>query len=283
VLPDFAINEVRLIVQATWNERSKTRAAVSFLPGEVFVSVKGGQVITGGAPLDLIVDKVQTIQSLFYRTIEFVKGMPHRVRGGPVREIQEACRPWLLQAPPGSYQFSVAIQEPAQRDFFKDSIAPERVAWRFLEILRAAAADEQLRLQEVVPDQQYQSTFLKLSRSLAPTGKTFERMEIRAAGDTSGVLLVPESRTSINKALRDQTKLPASASDQEITIFGTLRAVHLDKDWLDITVDGKSVHVDGVKETIDDVIGPMINKPVVVRAMQSFKGKLRFVDIERDE
>jgi hypothetical protein len=30
-------------------------------------------------------------------------------------------RPWLFQAPAGSYQFSVAIQEPRQPDFFKDA------------------------------------------------------------------------------------------------------------------------------------------------------------------
>jgi hypothetical protein len=40
------------------------------LPGQVFFSVKGGDVVTGGAPLDLIVEKVQTIQPIFYRTIE---------------------------------------------------------------------------------------------------------------------------------------------------------------------------------------------------------------------
>lgn len=39
-------------------------------------SVKGGEVITGGAPLDLIVEKVQTIQSMFYRTVECIKDLP---------------------------------------------------------------------------------------------------------------------------------------------------------------------------------------------------------------
>ena len=67
-------------------------------------SLKGGEVITGGAPLDLVVEKVQTIQAIFYRTIEFIKDMPLRTRGAPIREIQESCRPWLFQAAPGSYQ-----------------------------------------------------------------------------------------------------------------------------------------------------------------------------------
>ena len=283
-LPEFASNDLRLLVQAIWTESSKKQAGVSFLPGQVIVSVKGGEVITGGAPLDLIVDKVQTIQALFYRTIEFIKDLPHRQHGGPIREIQEACRPWLFQTPPGSYQFSIAIQEPAQKDFFKEDIKPDQIAWHFLEILKATANDEPQALQAIVPDVKYRSTFLKLSRNLAPTGRTFERMEIRTAGDSKGILLLPENRSSINRILREQPK-PAENVDgqEEITINGTLRAVHLDKDWLDVSVDGESIHIEGLKDTIDDVIGPMVNRHVIVRAIKSVKMKLRFIDIELDE
>src|SRR5260370_32502841 len=111
-IPQFARVDLRNLIQAIWTESSKRTANVSFLPGQVFVSVRGGDVIHGGAPLDLIVEKVQTIQAMFYRTIEFVRDMPLRRHGGPIHEIQESCRPWLFQAAPGSYQFSVAIQEP---------------------------------------------------------------------------------------------------------------------------------------------------------------------------
>src|SRR5262249_46030363 len=112
-IPPFARKDLRDLVQAIWTESAKKAANVGFLPGQVFVSVKGGDVITGAAPLDLVLEKVQTIQSMFYRTIEFVKDMPLRPRGAPIREIQESCRPWLFQAAPGSYQFSVAIQQPS--------------------------------------------------------------------------------------------------------------------------------------------------------------------------
>src|SRR5260370_33247705 len=109
-IPQFARVDLRNLIQAIWTESSKRTANVPFLPGQVFVSVKGGEVITGGAPLELIVEKVQTIQSMFYRTVEFIQDKPLRRRGGPIREIQELCRPWLFQAAPGSYQFTVAIQ-----------------------------------------------------------------------------------------------------------------------------------------------------------------------------
>lgn len=281
-LPEFAANDLRLLIQTIWTEQSKLQGGVTFLPGQVMVSVKGGEVVTGGAPLDLIVDKVQTVQSIFYRTIEFLKNLPHRARGGPQRTIQEACRPWLFQAPPGSYQFSVAIQEPAQKDFFAESINPDEVALHFLSILKASSSDDHKMLEQLVPDRAYRSTFLKLTRNLAPTGRTFERLEIKAAGESSGIVLAQESRDLINQCLREQA--PRTSSTQEpTTVVGTLRAVHLDKDWLDLNMGGTSVHIDGVKDSIDDIIGPMVNKQVIVHVLKSPKGKLKFIDIELDE
>jgi hypothetical protein len=44
----------------------------------------------------------------------------------------------------------------------------------------------------------------------------------------------------------------------------------------------KPVHIGGLKEAVDDVIGPMVNRPVLVRVVKT-KGKLKFIDIELDE
>jgi hypothetical protein len=168
LLPEFARADLRSLVQAIWTESSKQAAKVGFLPGQVFVSVKGGEVIAGGAPLELIVEKVQMIQAMFYRTVEFIRDMPLRPRGAPIRDIQESCRPWLFQAAPGSYQFSVAIQEPLQRDFFKEDMRPDMVARQFLQILRAAASQDPGQLETLVPKPDYRSVFCR--RSLEVSG-----------------------------------------------------------------------------------------------------------------
>lgn len=279
-IPDFAREELRNLVQAIWTKSSMQKAGVAFVPGEVMVSVKGGEVVTGGAPLDLIVDKVQTIQAMFYRTIEFVNGVSHRRVGRPAKELQEACRPWLFQSAPGSYQFSVAIQKPVQSDFFKEDIQPERIAQHFLEIVSASSGDDGAALEKLVPDEKYRSTFLKLARNLAPTGKTFERIELRASGEARPVALGVESRFSINQQLRKRPDVPAIAGEMPEELHGTLRAVHLDKDWLDVVVNGVSMHVVGLQDAVDDVIGPMVNRSVVVRVIRASQKKLTFLDIE---
>jgi hypothetical protein len=74
-LNDYAQRELKQLLQAVWTEGSMRRAGISLLPGQVTVSVSGGEVVVGAAPLDLIVEKVQTIQAMFFRTVEMVKGV----------------------------------------------------------------------------------------------------------------------------------------------------------------------------------------------------------------
>ncbi len=279
-IPDFARDELRNLVQAIWTESSKQKAGVAFIPGQVMVSVKGGEVVTGGAPLDLIVDKVQTIQSMFYRTIEFLNGVSHRRVGQPSKELQESCRPWLFQSVPGSYQFSVAIQKPTQTDFFKKDIEPERIAQHFLEIVSASSGDDTSELERIVPDETYRNTFLKLTRNLSPTGKSFDRIELRASGEVQPVALGVESRSNINQQLRKKSVLQVKTEATSEELKGTLRAVHLDKDWLEVIVDSVPMHIDGLQDAVDDVIGPMVNREVTVRVVRVSEKKLKFVDIE---
>jgi len=283
-IPQFARVDLRNLVQAIWTESSKRAANVSFLPGQVFVSVKGGEVITGGAPLDLIVGKVQTIQAMFYRTVEFIKDMPLRLRGGPLREIQESCRPWLFQAAAGSYQFSVAIQEAKQLDFFKEDTRPDLVAHQFLEILKATASEDLVQLETVVPKAEYRNVFLRLSRNLAPTGKTFESIELRAATADTPVSLTPEARKVINHTIKKNRPIHAEDSEAvEEEVIGTLRAVDLEKDFLNVIVDSQALHIVGLGDAMDDVIGPMVNKTVKVQVLRGARDSLRFRDIELDE
>jgi hypothetical protein len=282
-IPQFARLDLRNLIQAIWTETSKRAANVTFLPGQVFVSVRGGEVITGGAPLDLIVEKVQTIQAMFYRTVEFLKDMPLRLRGGPIREIQESCRPWLFQAAPGSYQFSVAIQEAKQLDFFKEDTRPDLVAQQFLEILKATASEDPEQLETVVPKAEYRNVFLKLSRNLAPTGKTFDSIELRAATDETPINLTPDARKVINQTIKKNRPIDAQDSQSVEEVIGTLRAVDLERDFLDVFVNAQSLHIVGLGDAMDDVIGPMVNKTVRVQIIRGGKGSPRFRDIELDD
>ena len=287
-LPTFAVDQLRNLLQSIWSEQVREHSGIEFAPGQVLISVKGGEIIEGGAPLDMIVEKVQTVKSLFHRTAEFLVEIPHRKRGAPTRDIQESCRPWLFQTAPGSYQFAVAVQErPTQRDWLKRDLPVAReVANRFLRILHIGVEDPEGGLYDVVPDPDYRDTFLKLTRNLAPSGKVFDQMEIRSADGSRAVRLDPEVRRRIGKAIRTRNtsggKSTGESTGEIGSLSGVLRAVHLDRDWFEVAASAEHFRVTKVEEQVDDVIGAMVNKPVIVHVRRHGE-KLEFVDIEPDD
>jgi hypothetical protein len=286
-LPSFATEQLQTLLQTIWSDVVRAKAGVKFSRGEVLVSVKGGQVVLGGAPLDLIVRKVEGVEALFYRTTEFLKGLPHRKHGPASHEVQNLCRPWLFQTTPGSYQFAVAIQESAQQDLFATGRpSTEEISSTFLRILRASIDDPDDALPKIVPDGEYRGTFLKLARNLAPTptGQVFEELEIKSALDISPITISITARKTISETIHRQfPKVGATTDLKEETLLGILRAVHLDQDWLEVTVDTQHIRVLEAGETVDDVIGPMINRQVIVQTLVRPNGQHILVDIQAAE
>jgi len=95
-----------------------------------------------------------------------------------------------------------------------------------------------------------------------------------------------DTRQQLNSALR-KIKPPRAVmeTDQPATISGTLRALHLDEDWLEVaTSDTPSAHVriEEAGDALDDVVGPMVNRRVAVTVVRRGSKHL-YRDIELDE
>ncbi len=281
-LPTFAREQLRLLLQSIWSEQVRDNAGTRFAPGQVLISVQGGEIVPGGAPLDLIADKVKTVQSIFHRTAEFMSGLGHRRRGAPSREVQESCRPWLFQTAPGSYQFAVAIQEEYQPDLFGPGLPPPReIADCFLRILRVGIEDPEEGFAEVVPPLDYRRTFLKLARNLAPDGKTCNRLDIRSLDESQAISLDSDVRQSLGRIIRKAGQDAEAPTARRESLHGILRALHLDRDWIELTVGNEHLRITSVGEEVDDVLGLLVNKPVIVYVSIA-EEKRRFLDIELD-
>lgn len=286
-LPAFAARQLQHLLGMVWAAAAADEAGRQFVPGDVLVSVKGGVVVPGGAPLDLIQQKVEGVQAVLYRVVEMLLGEPLRRRGGPSAELQAAFRPWLFQAPAGSYQFAVRVEQAPQMELFATRPEVEQVSSVFFRVLRASVSSPDGDLAAVVPDKGYREAFLSLSRNLAPTGKTFERLEIRDASVPARepVSLEVASRRDLNSALkRIRPPKPRKASEEVVEVKGTLRGLHLDQDWLEVVEADplKPTRIHGAGDVLDDVVGPMVNHRVVVTAVRR-KNRLVYQDIEADE
>ena len=276
-LPSNLREQFQSILQAVWNEEAKCDSDTKFLPGQVIVSLSGGDIVTGGAPLDLIISKVQNIQSLFIRTIEYLSDLPFRIRGPASLEIRDYCRPWLFQAPAGSYQFAVAVEAPKQSDMFKSHINPHHITDKFLDIMQATTADSTEQLDLLVNREDYRDAFVKLTRNLSPTGRAYDRVRIYSYDNPKVVVLNTDARTYANEYVT--ASLPVSAVDERGTITGVLRALDLDRDWLEIEVNGRHQRITGLEDAVDDIIGPLVNREVKVTFVRRGRS-MRYLDIE---
>lgn len=218
---------------------------------------------------------------MFYRTTEMLLGRELRKRGSPSQDIKKYCDPWLFQAVPGSYQFSVQVRKPQDHEQLSlpglsaddVELRVEQITKKFLDVIRAATQDPEGELIEVVPQEDYRKAFLKSAQDLAPpvTGKTFSQIEIKSSSDdeTHPVILLPETRSVIKEALNKSEPEPPELPEYKVTsLRGTLRNLHLDDDWIEISINGKSQKIYGAGEEIDDRVGPMVNRRVVAEVLE---------------
>lgn len=288
-MPKFARSQLQNIVQTIWNEKAFKTSGVEFVRGELVVSVAGGLIAVGAAPLELVHRKVDEIKNLFFRTVEMLLSSPVRRRGIPSHEIRDQFRPWIVQAPAGSYQFALRVEKPRQMGLFPYATAEvEQVTSKLLHIVEVSSIGDFETLDKIVPNEDYRECFLKQVRNLAPTGKTFNSLTIRSAEtiDTPIVTFSPESRKVISESIRSRAaqrepKEPLSTEK----IVGVLRALHLDKDWLEVVIPdtGAPIRIYQAGDAIDDVIGPMVNHTVEVEVVVHPDGKRTFKDIQSEE
>ncbi len=281
LLPPFAVEELEDLLQVIRYEESRIKSGIQFIEGEVLVSVKGGEVLYGAAPLELVLRKVDQISKFFYRTTEMLLERPLRRRGNPPQDVKKYCDPWLFQALPGNYQFSVQVRKPQDHEQLsfpgmsatEVELRVEQITKKFLDVIRTATQDPEGELIEVVPKEDYRKVFLKSAQDLAPplTGKTFNQIEIKSSSNDEPhpVILLPETRSVIKEVLNKFVPEPPELPEYKVTsLRGTLRNLHLDDDWIEISIDGESQTIYGAGEEIDDRVGPMVNRRVVAEVLE---------------
>jgi len=272
------------LVQTLYVERDKQRLQGAFLPGSVTVAVQGGEVLRGAAPLDLIVDRVKTLQSIFFRVAEWQRGKPLRRKGPAPRDVTDCFEPWLVQEAPGSFQFSVAVKVSGQQEIFgQHHLDAEILGRKFLDVVMTVASDVSGEdSKQLIPDDDYRATFRKLVRSLAPTDKSFDAVTLAAREHPDErIVLDDDTRSRLDSVLKREILGVIRSPDETLTeLTGVLRALDLNSDWLKLDVEGKLVKVKGLSQAVDDLIGPLVNRSVVVSAISNPQGALTFVDIK---
>ncbi len=282
----FGQADLRDILQTIWDEQAKVREATSLVPDTIQVTLKGSRIFRGAAPLAIIDGATKRITALLLRTAEHDLGRKYRTSGGAPKDIIDDYQPWLLQSPPGSFRFGVTLRGSAQMKMqFGDDHPPTpgHIVKRVLEIVDASVNSPEGELRELIESPEYRRGFLTLARDLSPSGAYHQLVELHEPESDQRVPLSVSTRHSLTESIRQLNAVASGSHGEQVTIEGVLRGVDLNNDWLRVDTDDGVKTISQVRETVDDIIGPMVNRPVIITSYVQRNGTYAFVDIEPAE
>lgn len=264
-LEPWAERELRELLNVVADERLLMTSFARRYSGEsITVALRGGEIGAGTGPLDLILEKAIGFRSLLYRAAEWVGQFPMRHHGPPPKELLELVQARATEPARGSYKLEIRLTEPAQPELFgPPRVAPAELSDRLFDFLRCVSAGTPEDIEAVVPQPEYRKALLQLTRNVVPIGKRLHEVGVyrKKIDRLESVYLTEATPLRIRAAIPREAVPPA----ENITVSGTLRALHLDKNWLEIALEDESHMIcDTLPEMLDDVVGPMVNHKVIV-------------------
>ncbi|MBT8246376.1 MAG: hypothetical protein KJN73_01040, partial [Acidimicrobiia bacterium] len=126
----------------------------------------------------------------------------------------------------------------------------------------------------------YRKALLELTRSVSPSGKRVAEIGLYRRKDKA-VESVYLTAGLTQKARESLPKRKKKEREPDKELRGVLRALHLDENWLELTVRNEHIKCDTLPDMLDDVVGPMVNHEVLVRGPErSRRGGVRRLLVE---
>jgi hypothetical protein len=266
-LDPWAEKQIRELLPVVSDEKLLATALKRRYSGDnIVVALRGGEIGSGTGPLDLILEKTYGFRSLLYRFAEWTGNFPLRLHGNPPKEVIELIQARATEPAPGSYRLEIRLTEPLQLEFFEsERVRPQAVSDAMFRFLDQLTQGDYSKLEEIVPQVDYRKALLQLTKNVTPVGKRIKEIGIyrKREGKTQSIYLTDALPPRIKEVL---PRKPKVSREIEKEVRGVLRALHLDKNWLELMLQrGERVKCDTVHDMLDDVVGPMVNREVIVR------------------
>lgn len=230
------------------------------------LSLEGGAVRWGLAPLDEVIKREASLRELFHRSAEYLEGLPYRARGAPPPQIQRAAQLYASAGGPGSYRVRVKVlSAPEQLELESPTKHlrgyGEPLVHQALQIVREVIDDEYAGNTEVDPH--YRISFMRIVRDLAPDGQVVRSAEL-AGGESTWIRtrMTAEARPIITRAISEIIR-----SEGLVQVTGTLVGMWLETEYLSVEIkqdQGKTVTLRAPKnEGYEERVGALWTRKVI--------------------
>lgn len=200
--PEELALELRGVFEEIGFHRHLDLRGVELQNNDLQMVMVGDAIAPGMVASDQFIKRVETFQSLIYRTSESDLGIEYRERGDPKQEIEKPLQMYV--SVPRAASFAVSLKVASQKgqaefSFAESSVVIDHVMDRLGMFERADY--ESLSMQ--IPKQEYFDNFVRLASDLAPDGQLVKmvgfttqrgtvekRLEMRRSPKADGKLAV---------------------------------------------------------------------------------------------
>lgn len=283
--PDEIAEELRDLLEDVYFHRHLSLRGVVLQPDEFQLSLEGAAVGFGIAPTNCFLPRVRDVETLFFRTAERRRGREFREAGRRPKELTEKLE--LYVSVPRAASFAVSFRiGSAQLELPGMSFPREVIADLFdcFELLNAGDLQE---LKQRIPEEPYLRNFIGLAEKIAPDGERIRRVGFTATTD-QGERSVALSRT--RERIRRAPLVPKRTEPEAMTeeVQGTLLEANAKSQRQGsiqvVDEDGKAHRLSVPRGMMSDIVKPMFEERVIVRAQR--KGKtllLESIDLVEEE
>jgi len=248
------------------------------------LTLSGGSVTHGLAPADVVEHAVELCRRFLRRMAAWCVGDPfQRLPAGDTPEV-ERYRVLLATPVPGSYRLDFYVATAGQ--FGERPELPLEVqesptpgpsdiidtCLRFARFVREGNRDG---VRDLVTQEEYRESLVRLVRSLVPDGRAVAEVELRPpeAPAEEAVRFRAPHRSAVTSLLHDVCPPPRRGDgERPLALRGVLMKVDLYTSVIEVTSETGRRRFK-IPAVLDDVIGPMLNKPVKVTAHMPAGGR----------
>lgn len=168
--PTEIADEIRGLFEEVGFHKHLELRGVQLQNNELQMVMVGDSVAPGMVASDQFVKRVETLQSLIYRTSESDLGVEYREQGNPKQEIEKPLQMYVSVPRAASFAVSLKVASKmgqAEFSYSQSSIVVDHL----LDRLGLFERTEFEALNKQIPQREYFDNFVRLATELAPDGK----------------------------------------------------------------------------------------------------------------
>jgi hypothetical protein len=271
--PDEIAEELRDLLEQVNFQRHLALRGITLQSDEIQMSIAGGAVGYGIAPIQAFVERVQKTEALLYRTAERKQQKPYRDRGPRDKSLREGFELYMSAPRPGSLAVTFKVGESEQLNLFGPSMA-EEVIDELVECLKLFTHKEETQLKERIKEEAYFRNFVGLAQGIAPDGRGVRMVGFTtiSRGRLNRVALEPKRDAPREEAPSAEVR---TAHDDTVEVSGILRRADSLKEGRNeiviVSADNTRHRVVVPPGMMSDIVKPLWETQVIVKGLR--KGK----------